>query len=94
MKCIYCHTEIAADSRFCTNCGKDLSGLVRCENCGELLGDEDEYCPHCGSKQPENNIDQSLKDGETASVSRRSIASPSASSMLISVNISSLTAVR
>lgn len=66
MKCIYCHSEIAADSRFCTNCGKDLSGLVRCKNCGELLGDEDEYCPHCGSKQPENNVDQSLNDGETA----------------------------
>lgn len=53
MKCKFCHAEIESDSKFCTNCGRDLSKLRRCVNCHEIIDEDSEFCPYCGSKQPD-----------------------------------------
>jgi RNA polymerase subunit RPABC4/transcription elongation factor Spt4 len=56
MKCKFCHAEIDSDSKFCTNCGRDLSKLRRCVNCHEIIDDDSEFCPYCGSKQPDVKV--------------------------------------
>lgn len=58
MKCKYCKAEIEKGSQFCTNCGKDLSNLPRCIKCGEILDNNAEFCPYCGTKQPEQEKPQ------------------------------------
>lgn len=61
MKCKYCQAEIEKDAQFCTNCGKDLSNLPRCIKCGEILDNNTEFCPYCGTKQPEQEKPQTEK---------------------------------
>ena len=64
MKCKYCNAEIEQDARFCPNCGKDLSSLARCVNCGEFLDDVDAFCPHCGAKQPQQEVVEDVIEDE------------------------------
>ena len=56
MKCIYCNSEIAAGSVFCTVCGKkqestESSGMAGfCTNCGKQLPPGSVFCTSCGTK--------------------------------------------
>lgn len=52
MKCKYCGTELPKGTKFCTNCGKDLSSLRKCVKCGEIIDDDATFCPYCGAEQP------------------------------------------
>lgn len=52
MKCKYCGTELPKGTKFCTNCGRDLSNLRKCVKCGEIIDDDATFCPYCGSEQP------------------------------------------
>ncbi len=52
MKCKYCGTELPKGTKFCTNCGKDLSSLRKCVKCGKIIDDDATFCPYCGAEQP------------------------------------------
>ena len=52
MKCKYCGTELPKGTKFCTNCGRDLSNLRKCVKCGEIIDDDATFCPYCGAEQP------------------------------------------
>ena len=64
--CEECGHGLYNDSKFCPNCGRDLSvsiedtvesepeesegEVLKCKNCGEELTEENNFCPKCGEK--------------------------------------------
>jgi hypothetical protein len=47
LKCNKCGEKLDEDSTFCTKCGTEVEGLVKCE-CGCVNNVEDKYCKKCG----------------------------------------------
>ena len=51
--CPSCGSPVAADARFCGNCGADLASLALeprfCTNCGGPLEKDDRFCGRCGA---------------------------------------------
>ena len=52
-KCPYCGAQIADDSRFCTECGKEIIQANVCPHCGASVGDDDAFCQNCGKSLDE-----------------------------------------
>ena len=48
--CTNCGTQIADDSRFCTECGKPIQQDNFCPNCGVSVNESDIFCQNCGKK--------------------------------------------
>jgi len=51
--CPSCHTEVAADSAFCTNCGSNMHAApasVVCASCGRQNNPGVKFCGGCGSQ--------------------------------------------
>lgn len=46
-RCNHCGAQIADDSRFCTECGKELEHVNVCPHCGAGVGDDDAFCQSC-----------------------------------------------
>ena len=57
-QCPYCNAQIADDSKFCGECGKELPQENVCTHCGVTVNEGDIYCEECG---------RNLKDGTYAS---------------------------
>ena len=57
-QCPYCNAQIADNSKFCGECGKELPQENVCTHCGVTVNEGDIYCEECG---------RSLKDGSYAS---------------------------
>ena len=57
-RCPYCHAQLADDSKFCGECGKEYPQGNVCAYCGVTVNEEDVYCEECG---------RNLKDGSYAS---------------------------
>ncbi len=53
-RCPYCHAQIADDSKFCGECGKEYPQGNVCPKCGATVNEGDIYCEICG---------RNLKDG-------------------------------
>jgi hypothetical protein len=49
IKCSNCGTENDKKSKFCTQCGTPLSGMV-CSNCSMPVDATHKFCPHCGAR--------------------------------------------
>ncbi len=49
LKCDKCGRELAENSTFCTNCGKEVNGKIICE-CKTVNDADAEYCAGCGKK--------------------------------------------
>ena len=47
-QCIHCDAQIADDSRFCTECGKEIPQGTVCYHCGASVNENDSFCPNCG----------------------------------------------
>lgn len=47
-KCSYCGAQIADDSRFCSECGKEITQANVCPHCGASVGEGDAFCQNCG----------------------------------------------
>ena len=47
-KCPYCGAQIADDSRFCSECGKEITQANVCPHCGASVGEGDAFCQNCG----------------------------------------------
>jgi membrane protease subunit (stomatin/prohibitin family) len=55
MTCPDCHSELAADSRFCPRCGKQLVVVRRCPKCSEELPANARFCSRCGADLAEGS---------------------------------------
>ncbi len=49
-KCPNCSAQIADDSRFCTECGKEIAQGTVCPHCGANISEGDSFCQNCGKK--------------------------------------------
>ena len=47
-KCPYCGAQNADDSRFCTECGKEIPQGNVCPHCGASVNEGDAFCQSCG----------------------------------------------
>ena len=47
-RCIHCGAQIADDSRFCSECGKEITKANVCPHCGASVGEGDAFCQNCG----------------------------------------------
>lgn len=53
--CTNCGTHIPDYSKYCTNCGNEITGsslhnMMYCSKCGNEINSETSYCPSCGSR--------------------------------------------
>lgn len=56
-KCPNCGAQIADDSRFCAECGKEVTHDNVCPHCGTSMNDGDVYCQNCGKKPTDTPIE-------------------------------------
>lgn len=56
-QCPYCNAQMADDSKFCGECGKEFPQGNTCPHCGAMVNEGDIYCEDCG---------RNLKDGSYA----------------------------
>ena len=47
-RCPYCGAQIADDSRFCSECGKEITQANVCPHCGASVGEGASFCQNCG----------------------------------------------
>ena len=53
--CPNCNAQIADDSRFCTECGKEIPQGTVCSHCGASINENDSFCPNCGKNLKETS---------------------------------------
>ena len=56
-QCHNCGAQIADDSRFCSECGKEIPQGNVCPHCGASMNDGDVYCQNCGKKPTNTPIE-------------------------------------
>lgn len=49
-QCPNCGAQIADDSRFCAECGKEIPQGTVCPYCGASISEGDAFCQNCGKK--------------------------------------------
>ncbi len=49
--CSNCGKEVAAEYKFCPDCGQTIATEKSCTSCGELIPLDFAFCPHCGTTQ-------------------------------------------
>ena len=47
-QCPHCGAQIADDSRFCSECGKEIPQGIVCPHCGASVKESDSFCQNCG----------------------------------------------
>jgi membrane protease subunit (stomatin/prohibitin family) len=50
VRCPECKKDIAADSKFCPDCGANLAATTKCPKCAKELPASSKFCPDCGTK--------------------------------------------
>lgn len=55
-QCPFCGAQIADDSRFCSECGKEITQANVCPHCGASVGEGDAFCQNCGKSIKENAV--------------------------------------
>ena len=48
IRCPNCHSDVPFGSKFCPECGTNLSATVTCPECGATLPAGSKFCPNCG----------------------------------------------
>ena len=56
-QCPNCGAQIADDSRFCAECGKEIPQGNVCPHCGASMNDGDVFCQNCGKKPTDTPIE-------------------------------------
>lgn len=57
IKCSNCGTENSKKSKFCSQCGNPLSGMV-CSKCDMPVGADHKFCPNCGARMTQSAEDR------------------------------------
>ena len=63
-QCPYCNAQIADDSKFCGECGKEYPQDNVCPKCGATVNEGDIYCEICG-RNLKNGSYVSSDDGKS-----------------------------
>ncbi len=50
MRCPNCKTDVPFDSKFCPNCGHDLTATTTCPKCSATVPADTKFCPNCGNQ--------------------------------------------
>ena len=50
--CLHCQKVVTTN--FCPDCGHRMMNIPTCTNCGDRIGNNDQYCGHCGAATPFN----------------------------------------
>ena len=68
-QCPNCGAQIADDSRFCAECGKEIPQDTVCPHCGASMNDGDVFCQNCGKKPTDTPIEanEAVYEGEKKS---------------------------
>ena len=68
-KCPNCGAQIADDSRFCAECGKEIPQGTVCPHCGASMNDGDAFCQNCGKKLTDTPVEanEAVYEGEKKS---------------------------
>ena len=68
-QCPNCGAQIADDSRFCAECGKEIPQRTVCPHCGASMNDGDVFCQNCGKKPTDTPIEanEAVYEGEKKS---------------------------
>ena len=68
-QCPNCGAQIADDSRFCSECGKEITQANVCPHCGASVGESDVFCQNCGKKPTDTPIEanEAVYEGEKKS---------------------------
>lgn len=61
-KCPNCGAQIADDSRFCTECGKECTQGNVCPHCGASVNDGDSFCQNCGKSIIESKSESAIDE--------------------------------
>lgn len=48
--CPNCNAPLAANAKFCPQCGAKIQAARHCQHCGALLTPDAKFCPECGEK--------------------------------------------
>lgn len=56
-QCPNCGAQIADDSRFCAECGKEIPQGNVCPHCGASMNEGDVFCQNCGKKPTDTPIE-------------------------------------
>jgi membrane protease subunit (stomatin/prohibitin family) len=48
VRCPNCKQDVPFGSKFCPNCGYNLSATATCPNCGATIPADSKFCPNCG----------------------------------------------
>jgi membrane protease subunit (stomatin/prohibitin family) len=49
VRCPNCKQDVPFGSKFCPNCGYNLSATVTCPKCGATIPADSKFCPNCGN---------------------------------------------
>jgi len=60
IKCPNCGAQIADDSRFCSECGKEITQANVCPHCGASVGESDAFCQNCGKSLNESRSSEPI----------------------------------
>lgn len=81
--CPNCHSEIPANSMFCSSCGfkipvrtENYQGARKslfCQNCGAALGQGQMFCTNCGTRVETGNEDTVQKNSYTVEANYQSV---------------------
>ena len=68
-QCPNCGAQIADDSLFCAECGKEIPQGTVCPHCGASMNDGDAFCQNCGKKPTDTPIEanEAVYEGEKKS---------------------------
>ncbi len=50
VRCPNCKADVPFGSKFCPNCGHDLSATATCPKCGATVPADSKFCPNCGNQ--------------------------------------------
>jgi len=50
VRCPNCKTDVPFGSKFCPNCGHDLTATATCSKCGATGPADSKFCPNCGNQ--------------------------------------------
>jgi membrane protease subunit (stomatin/prohibitin family) len=50
VRCPNCKQDVPFGSKFCPNCGHNLSATVTCPKCGATVPADSKFCPNCGNQ--------------------------------------------
>jgi membrane protease subunit (stomatin/prohibitin family) len=50
IRCPNCKQDVPFGSKFCPNCGYNLSATIACPKCGATIPADSKFCPNCGNQ--------------------------------------------